>query len=136
MAGVSRQAVHKWFASASTEIDVRSTHLQKLAAGLGVAADVLLRPLPGLTPKERQDLSALLLWDWLYSDLDQFLIAVVRREARALARLVEAMGLYRAEQIAGRAAIEDLPTFARYIHPARREGLLRLWHWKSNRAAH
>lgn len=140
LCGVSRQAVHKWFASNSLNpehdgeriVDVRSSHLERLAAGLEVSADVLLRPLPGLTANERRELRVSLLWDRLYPDLDQFLSAIVRHEPRALARLVEAFGLYRAEKIIGRTALRNFPSFARYIPPARREGLLQLWHWRLN----
>ena len=37
MAGISRQAVSRWFKQGGPEIEVRASHLQKLSQALGVS---------------------------------------------------------------------------------------------------
>jgi transcriptional regulator with XRE-family HTH domain len=131
--GISRQAVSSWFRASEHEVDVRSTHLRKLAQALDVPAEMLLEDLPGLSLGERRDLEAQLLWDMLYPDVDSFLVALAERDARALARLVETFGLYRSAKLVGSVAWTGFPEYKRFIHPARRRGLENLWQWRSFR---
>jgi transcriptional regulator with XRE-family HTH domain len=132
-AGVSRQAVSAWFHSDAAEVDVRSRHLKKLAEGLGVPAETLLRDLPGLTSNERSDFEAQLIWDHLYPNLDAYLAGVIGGDARALGRLVETFGLYRSAKLAGNSVWTRFPEYKRFIHPARRRGLEHLWRWRKSR---
>jgi transcriptional regulator with XRE-family HTH domain len=130
MAGVSRQAVSLWFDRKTETLDIRSRHLQRLAEGMGVAADVLLSELPGLAARDRRQLRAELLWDRVYPDLDHFLAALVRDEPRALGRFVQVCGLYRSGAILGPVVWTGFPAYARFIHPGRRRGLEALWRWR------
>lgn len=132
MAQVSRQAVSQWMKAATKEnanVDVLSSHLKRLAEGLGVSADDLLNPLPVLdNPGNEKNLTALLLWDRLYPGLVEFCMALVRNEETALARLVEVFGLFRAAKIAGDRAIwGEFPKFKRRIRPGRRAQLESVW---------
>jgi transcriptional regulator with XRE-family HTH domain len=134
-AGVSRQAVSKWFRNPRSRVALRSDHLKRLADTLGVSADVLLSELPGLTPRERDDLAARLLWDGLYADVDELLVALLRSEPRAVARVVEAYGLYRSAKMLGKRVWKDYPALARYIHPARRNGLDVIHEWRTRQVS-
>ena len=129
MAGVSRQAVSHWFkAPAGAEVDVLSSRMRKLSDGLGVSADVLLRPLPLLDDAQTVGkLETSLLWDHLYPDLAEYAVALARGELPALARLAQVYGMYRASKIAGRGVWESFPRFKRHIRPVRREQLERVW---------
>ena len=129
---MSRQAVSRWFRASQKEVQIRSTHLKALAEGLGVRADLLLSDLPGLSAEERRRLRALLLWDRLYPDLDSFLSALIDEEPRALGRLVETYGLFGAAKLLGESVWDRYPEYRRYVHPARRQGLERLWQRRNN----
>lgn len=67
------------------------------------------------------------LWDGLYPDLRAFAAALAREDDKALARLVQADGLYRAAAAAGAAVWERFPSYKRHIKPLRRAGLERIW---------
>ena len=133
LAGVTRQAVSKWFRQGRGDVQIRSTHLKALAGGLGVTSDLLLDDLLGLTDAERADLHARLLWDRAYPDLVALLLAAIDHQPRALGRLVEAMGLYQSAKVIGRSAWTKFPKYKRYLHPARRRGLEQLWSWRNSR---
>jgi transcriptional regulator with XRE-family HTH domain len=136
IAGVSRQAVSTWFKAAeSGSANIQTRHLMALSEGLGVPAQVLLEPLPGLTREERARWRTTLLWDNLYPDLDAFVLGLARGEDRALARLVDRVGLYRAASIAGGAVWKRFSAYRRHLHPARRSGLERLWTARQSRAS-
>jgi transcriptional regulator with XRE-family HTH domain len=128
--GVTRQAVSLWLSSPRAA--VTGAHLLKAAEVLGLPAESLDRPLPGLGP-ERDVLSAAYLWDHLYPALDDFAIAVNRWDLRAVGRLVEVGGLYAAERAVGRSVWKRFGDYARYIHPARRRQLERLVEWQRTR---
>lgn len=131
--GVSRQAVSLWFRK-DGQVTLRSGHLLRIAEALGVPVEELARPLPCLG-EERERLRATLLWDRLYPDLDEFVIAVNAGDPRAMARLVEVYGLYASEKMIGDRAWKDFPVYKRYIHPARRRGLETLERWHRHRTA-
>jgi transcriptional regulator with XRE-family HTH domain len=129
IAGVSRQAVSKWFkAKPGSEVDVLSSHLRKLADGLDVSADILLRPLPVLgDPEATLQYEAALLWDRIYPDLADFSAALAWGELPALARLVQVYGLFRASKVAGRRVWDRFHDYKRLIRPVRREQLECIW---------
>ncbi|MFH1810571.1 MAG: helix-turn-helix transcriptional regulator [Pseudomonadota bacterium] len=131
LAGVSRQAVSLWLRNdpdhTDATVDLRSSHLTALADRLGVSLDVLTRPLPGLSAAEREHLTAELLWDHSFEDLDAFLVALAREDDRALARLVEKRGLFEAARIAGDCAWKKFASFKKYLPPRKRSALEKLW---------
>jgi hypothetical protein len=81
-----------------------------------------------------ETLTALFLWDGLYSDLVDFAIALNRHETEAIARLVQVHGLFAAERIIGRVAWQRFPEYKRFIHPARRRELEILQEWKQRQS--
>ena len=128
MAGISRQAVSRWFRQGRPEIELRASHLQKLSRALGVSMDELSLPLPCLqSPEERAALSAGLLWDRLYPDVGSFAAALVRGEERAVARLVEVYGLFLSARMLGRAVWVRFAQYKKYLPPVRRRQLEELW---------
>lgn len=128
MAGISRQAVSRWFKQGRPEIDVRASHLQKLSQALGVSMDELSLPLPCLqSPEERAALCAGLLWDRIYPDIGSFVAALVRGEERAVARLVEVYGLFLSARMLGRAVWVGFAQYKKRLPPVRRRQLEELW---------
>ena len=128
--GLSRQAVSLWFKKIPDDrprwVELRSSHLSALARKLGLSIDLLTRPLPGLSAKERQRLTTELLWDHLFKDLDAFLIALAQENNRALARLVEKRGLFEAAQIAGPGVWKKFANYCKYLPPRKRANLEKL----------
>ena len=133
LAGVSRQAVSLWMRG-DAPAGMRVSHLLSLSRALGVGIAELAEPLPGFEPELERDLEAEFLWDGLYSGLLEFAAALARRDHKALARLAQVYGLYRASKAAGGAAWTDYPEYRRHIKPARREGLDRIWRLETSRA--
>lgn len=131
--GVSRQAVSLWFQK--EEADLHSRHLLRLAEVLRVPVEDLVRPLPCFEPGTHERLRATLLWDRLYPDLDDFALALIASEPRAVGRLVEVYGLYAAEKTLGESVWSDFPSYKRFIHPVRRRDLETLWAWHESREA-
>ena len=128
MAGISRQAISRWFRQGRPEIDVRASHLQKLSQALGVSMEELSLPLPCLeSPEERSSLGAGLLWDRLYPDVGSFAAALVRGEWRAVARLVEIYGLFLSARMLGRSVWVRFPEYKKRLPPVRRRQLEELW---------
>ena len=127
LAGVSRQAVSIWFRNVgeSGNVTLKSPHLLSLAAGLGISPTMLSRPLPGL--EDRARLTTVLLWDQLFPSLNEFLLALSRSDLRAIARLVDRWGLFRAAKIVGSSVWNDFPRYERFLHPIRKPLLRRLW---------
>ncbi len=149
MAGVSRQAVSLWFRQADRsesprqegECDLQDRKplripaitAEKLARALGIPLIRLLSPLPLQdNPKLRKQLCAEFLWDRLYPSLTAFAVAIVEAEPRALARLVEARGLFEAAAIGGDAVWRLFPVYARHLHPKRREECEKVWKLQQN----
>lgn len=130
LAGVSRQAVSHWFRQTG-EIQVKSSHLKNLAKGLHVKPDVLLNPLPILDdPKATRRFETLLLWDKAFPSLGEWGVAFLRGDLRAMARLVEAFGLYHGAKIAGKKGgliWEKFPDYKKMIRPGRRSSLEKVW---------
>lgn len=131
--GVSRQAVSLWFRQ--KEANLHSRHLLRLSAVLDVPVEDLVKPLPCFDTETHERLLAELLWDRLYPDLDDFAIALSASEPRAIGRLVEVYGLYAAAKALGDRVWQEFPSYKRFIHPARRRELERLWVWHEGQRA-
>lgn len=52
-AGVSKQAVSRWFKRQEDVAEVRSTHLARLAENLHISVAMLLKPIPGWRESEK-----------------------------------------------------------------------------------
>lgn len=134
MSGVSRQAVSLWFKHPDRSgANLRSGTFWNLCRGLHVRMEELMEPLPCTEPATRETLSASLLWDRLYPDLEDFAIALARLEGKALARLVQTYGLFASEKIAGPAVWDRFPEYRSLILPVRRDELERVWESCRNR---
>lgn len=126
-AGVSRQTVSHWF-SQEHEVSLLAKHLGNLARFLDVSVEVLSSPLPILgNAAERKKWETELLWDRLYPDLETFLAGLARGQRQALARLVQVVGLYQGEKIAGKQVWRKFPVYGRLIHPAYRSRAEIVW---------
>ncbi len=124
-ANVSRAAVSLWMKQPNA--DVSDRHLFSLAEYLGVSMETLMQPLPLLADTNRvQTIETALLWDRLYASIGDFAIALARREFRAIARLVEVYGMFRAEKIVGRTVWTAFKTYKTRIPPVRRNECERL----------
>ena len=127
--GVSRQAVSLWLRRTG-QVNVQSQHLLRVSSALGVSAEELMETLPCYEPHRHDGLRTRYLWDRLYSDIDDFAIALNRNEPKAVARLVEVEGLYGAEKVLGAGVWEQFEDYKRHIHPARRLQLEVLCAWR------
>ena len=132
--GVSRQAVSLWLRQTG-QVSMRAQHLLRVSSALGVSAEKLVETLPFCEPDRRDGLRTRYLWDRLYPDIDDFAIALNRNEPKAVARLVEIEGLYRAEKVLGARVWKQFEDYKRHIHPARRLQLEVLCAWRSHRTA-
>lgn len=115
MAGVSRQAVSLWFKSKEPKLNVQSKHLENLSKALEIKIDSLLDPLPFL------NLNTWLLWDRLYPSVEDFGVALVKGELRALARLVESYGLFKSANLMGKIIWKKFLNYKKFIPPVRRK---------------
>lgn|SRR3989338_3825878 len=124
LAGVSRAAVTKWFLQEGTDraVNVESRTLTRLASGLGVPVERLLKPLPDLSPYRTE-----FLWDGLYPSMDQFVRALIQGRLPALARLIQEIGFARARRVIGKRAISQFSRYKKFIKPVRRGQLEVLW---------
>jgi transcriptional regulator with XRE-family HTH domain len=134
MAGVSRQAVSKWFSRGEKAIRLHSDTLVKLAKGLQVSVEDLTEPLPLVGMEEGRTAETELLWDGLFRDLVSFSVALIRKDPRALGRLVQVYGLHQAEKVAGREVWKSFPKYKRFIEPRQRERWEQVWNLKNSRA--
>jgi transcriptional regulator with XRE-family HTH domain len=125
--GVSRQLVSHWFRQAPTlSINVYSHHLARVAQTLDVSMEALQGP-PPLEESERKIATIQLLWDHLYPNLEEFALALNRGNLDALARAVQAYGLYGAEKLAGKKVWKKFPLYKQKIHPAYRKKAEIVW---------
>ena len=132
--GISRQAVSLWLRQTG-QVNVHSQHLLRVSSALGVSAEELVESLPCCEPDQQDGLRTRYLWDWLYPGIDDFAIAMNRNEPRAVARLVEVEGLYRAEKVLGAGVWKQFEDYKRHIHPALRLQLEVLCAWRLHRTA-
>ncbi|OFZ78673.1 MAG: hypothetical protein A2583_07155 [Bdellovibrionales bacterium RIFOXYD1_FULL_53_11] len=132
-AGISRQAVSLWGKHKAPSI--RSRNLIMLCKNLGVGPDDLLAPLPLLGEDQKlqkRDLEAMLLWDLLYKNLEDFVVALVKGNHSAIARLVQTQGLFKSASMLGRGVWKKFEKYKKYIHPVRRKELEILWQTQKN----
>jgi transcriptional regulator with XRE-family HTH domain len=122
IAGVTRAAVTRWFATAGNTCNVETHTLLRLAHGLGIDPAALLREEPDLSP-----MATRFLWDRLYPNMETFVEALARRRLPAIARLVQVVGFHDAMPVVGRRAVALFPHYKRWIKPARRRQLEMLW---------
>ena len=135
MAGVSRQAVSFWFQKGrkSQPINLHSVNLQKLCDELNIRMESLLKPSPCVSdPKKRKDLETSFLWDRLFPGLEGFVVALVRGDHRALARLVQVYGLFQARAVVGSSIWKEFHRYKKHLHPVRREECERIWNLQEN----
>jgi transcriptional regulator with XRE-family HTH domain len=135
LAGVSRQAVSLWFRKRGSDVGTINLHSRTqtaLARALGVPVDALTRHPPSLPPDATRQVESEVLWDCFYPSLTEFAAALVRGELPALARLVQAYGLFRAARIAGKRVWKKFPDYKRYIEPRQREEWSRIWALQKN----
>jgi hypothetical protein len=112
---------------------VRSGHLENLSRGLGLPIDDLVWPLPCLeSEEERKRLSAELIWDRMYPDIEGFVLALCRNEPKALARLVEAYGLCSSARMAGAVVWSRFSEYKRFLPPALRRDIEPLWNMRES----
>lgn len=128
MAGVSRQAVHRWWNADQASVEVLAGTQKRLADSFGLSMEVLSEKLPVVSnPSLRKKLEAQLLWDKLYPDLEHFVRGIVVGNLDALARLTQVFGFFAAEKIAGIKVWRRFPQYKNKIHPGRRRTLEIIW---------
>lgn len=128
MAGVSRQAVHRWWSSEQVNIEVLAGSQKQLAESFGVSMGLLSEKLPVVSNRKlKKALQTQLLWDKLYPDIEHFVRALVVGNLDALARLTQVFGFFAAEKIAGSKVWTNFPKYKSKIHPARRRMLEMIW---------
>jgi transcriptional regulator with XRE-family HTH domain len=128
--GVSRQTIFNWLNS-KEQNSIRSNLLEKLSKLLKVKMEVLTSPLPCTDEKLNKELMATLLWDLLYPSIEQLVIAAIKWEPQAIARLVQTYGFITTSKILGRGSKKALwdryPVYKKHIHPAKRSALDNVW---------
>lgn len=124
MAGISRAAVHRWFAESPSAdwVNVETATLMQLAQSLSITPDYFLQKKMRLDPYETQ-----FLWDALYPDMESFCLALVQNQMPALARLVQILGFHEAGSVVGNRVLTEFVRYKKYIKPIRRKQLEILW---------
>lgn len=121
LASVTRQTVSRWFAvgkhTGQDEVNIETKTLRRISDALGIGADDLMS---SAEIHEKSKFETALLWDRAYGSLEEFAVALARRELRAVARLVQVYGMYASEKIVGQTVWRDFERYAKYMHPARR----------------
>ena len=96
----------------------------------------VLRPRAPVGEPVQSDLGILLhtafCWDHPQASIDAFCDRVNRHEWPAVARLVQAIGLFRSATLLGPVIWHDYTKYSRYIHPTLERGLNRVWQLQKN----
>ncbi len=71
-------------------------------------------------------------WDHPQASIDAFCERLNRHEWPAVARLVQAIGLFRSATLMGPMVWHDYAKYSRYIHPTLERGLNRVWQLQKN----
>lgn len=124
LAGVSRAAVSKWFSKARDRewVNVETRTVFELAKNLGIE--------PAFFFQRMEDTSRYrikFLWDNIYPDMEQFILALTCEGPEAIARLVQVLGFRKAQRIIGMGAVSLFGKYKKYIKPARRKQLEVVW---------
>jgi len=128
VAGVTRQTVSHWFSQKEGTVNLYARHLGNLARVLGTSVEQLSQPLPILgDSNEREKWESEFLWDSLYPDLETFIAGLIRGQRPALARLVQVVGLYEGEKIAGKQVWRKFFAYKSLIHPTYRKQAEIIW---------
>ena len=127
-AGLTRQAVSKWFVHAEKNnqdfIQADWASVIKISHALEISSDKLtLNPFAKISSIEKKQFETLLLWDKLYENLESFIVDLVKKNKRAIARYVQVFGILNAEKIWGKWVYKEFPRYARYLHLARKKEL-------------
>lgn len=124
LAGVSRAAVHRWFAEIETGdwVNVETATVIRLADSLHLDPSFFLRKRKYLEPHKTQ-----FLWDALYPDLESFCLALTQNQKPALARLVQVLGFHEACFVAGKKVLTEFERYKKFIKPVRCKQLEVLW---------
>ncbi len=124
LAGVSRAAVTQWYRRVREDgsVNLETKTLRKLAEGLKIPIDRLLRPAPDLAPYKTA-----FLWDGLYPSMETFIEALTHGRLPAVARLIQEIGFSRSIRVIGRKAVTKFPQYKKFIKPVRRHQLETLW---------
>jgi transcriptional regulator with XRE-family HTH domain len=123
-AGLTRQAISKWFTSNQNLIKADWQSVIKISKVLNVQPSKLLEdPFEALDRKKRKEIEILLLWDHLFDSLESFIVAMMQKDPRAVARYIHVFGILNAEKIWGKWVFKKFSDYAVYIHPARRKEL-------------
>lgn len=77
-------------------------------------------------------LHATFYWDHPQASADAFCDRLNQHDWRAVARLVEALGLFRSTRLLGSVIWYDYPIYSKFIHPALERGLRRVWQLQKN----
>ena len=111
-ADVSPAAVTKWFKGVNKEgwVNVESRTLFRLAAGLGVPAENLVKPAADLAPYQAE-----FLWDRLYPSMESFVQALTQDRLPALARLVQQTGFEESSRVVGKKAGSLFDRYRKFI---------------------
>ena len=135
LAKVSRQAVSLWFQKAAegyTSLNIQSKHLRNISQNLGISQDELSSSLPIIGTSEEKALETTILWDRLYPSLPRFIVALHHGELRAIARLVQCYGLFRASSILGKTVWRKFHQYKEHIEPRQREQWQAIWNLQKN----
>lgn len=124
MAGVSRAAVHRWFADREPGgwVNVETATVIRLADSLRLDPSFFLKKRKYLEPHKTQ-----FLWDALYPDLESFCLALTQNQKPALARLVQVLGFHEAYFVAGKKVLTGFEHYKKFIKPVRCKQLEVLW---------
>ena len=126
LAGITRQAVSKWF-NASKQINAEWITITKVAGALQIAPSILSKDLfQSLSAENKLTYHSLLLWDHLFDSIESFAIALTKKDAKAVGRYVQVFGIFAAEKIFGKWVFKKFRQYSPYIHPVRRRELEKL----------
>lgn len=130
-AGISRQAISKWFTSAETMnknlINAEWNTILKISEALHIKPSALSTDLfRSLSPETKSQYHSLLLWDQLYDSVESLSIALAKKEYKAVGRYVQVFGILAAEKIFGSWIYLRFDQYSPFIHPVKRKELKKL----------
>jgi transcriptional regulator with XRE-family HTH domain len=130
LAHVSRQRVSQWFTQTEEFVNIGSISAGHLAKQLNISCDMLLYSLPGLL--QLHQTQAAYLWDQLFPDIETFIVAVMKNDLRAMARVVEVHGLYGGADVLGEIVWTAFDKYKRYLPPKKRQSMEAVWRFRQS----